>query len=35
MFVGEDHILTKIQASEKEKEIIEGEKQNNENNDSN
>ena len=25
MFVGEDHILTKIQASEKEKEIIEGE----------
>ena len=26
MFVGEDHILTKIQASEKEIEIIEGEK---------
>lgn len=26
MFVGEDHILTKIQSSEKEKEIIEGEK---------
>jgi len=25
MFVGEDHILTKIQSSEKEKEIIEGE----------
>lgn len=32
MFVGEDHILTKIQASEKEKEIIEGEKINYENN---
>ena len=32
MFVGEDHILTKIQSSEKEKEIIEGEKINNENN---
>lgn len=31
MFVGDDHILTKIQASEKEKEIIEGEKINNEN----
>lgn len=26
MFVGEDHILTKIQAAEEEKEIIEGEK---------
>ena len=25
MFVGENHILTKIEASEKEKEIIEGE----------
>ena len=35
MFVGEDHILTKIQASEKEKEIIEGEKINYENNYSN
>lgn len=32
IFVGDDHILTKIQASEKEKEIIEGEKINNENN---
>ena len=31
MFIGDDHILTKIQASEKEKEIIEGEKINNEN----
>ena len=35
MLVGEDHILTKIQASEKEKEIIEGEKINYENNYSN
>lgn len=35
MFVGEDHILTKIQASQGEKEIIEGEKQNDKNNDSN
>ena len=35
MFVGDDHILTKIQSSEKEKEIIEGEKINNENNYSN
>ena len=35
MFVGEDHILTKIQASEGEKEIIEGEKQNDQNNNSN
>lgn len=35
MFVGEDHILTKIQASEREKEIIEGEKINYENNYSN
>lgn len=34
MFVGEDHILTKIQTSELEKEIIEGEKQNDKNNDS-
>lgn len=32
MFVGDDHILTKIQASEKEKEIIEGEKIKDENN---
>ena len=35
MFVGEDHILTKIQASEKELEIIEGEKINDKNNNSN
>ncbi len=35
MFVGDDHILTKIQSSEKEKEIIEGEKIKNENNYSN
>lgn len=35
MFVGEDHILTKIQSSEKEKEIIEGEKQYEKNNNSN
>jgi type IV secretory pathway VirB4 component len=35
MFVGEDHILTKIEASEKEKEIIEGESKNEKNNDSN
>ena len=34
MFVGEDHILTKIQASEREKEIIEGENQNEKNNNS-
>ena len=34
MFVGEDHILTKIQAYEREKEIIEGEKQNEKNNNS-
>ena len=26
MFVGEDHILTKIQASDYEKKLIEGEK---------
>ena len=32
MFVGDDHILTKIQASEKEKEIREGEKIKDENN---
>ena len=35
MFVGEDHILTKIQASKKEKEIIEGEKLYEKNNHSN
>ena len=34
MFVGEDHILTKIQASEGEREIIEGEKQDEKNNNS-
>lgn len=34
IFVGEDHILTKIQASEEEIEIIEGEKQNDKNNNS-
>ncbi|MEE0865609.1 MAG: ATP-binding protein [Clostridia bacterium] len=32
MFVGDDHILTKIECSEIEKEIIEGKKENNENN---
>ena len=32
MFVGDDHILTKIECSEMEKEIIEGKKENNENN---
>ncbi len=31
MFVGEDHILTRIQASEKEKELIEGENENDKN----
>ena len=35
MFVGEDHILTKIQSSEKEKEIIEGSVINDKNNYSN
>ena len=35
MFVGEEHILTKIQASENEKEIIEGEKLNDKNYNSN
>lgn len=35
MFVGEEHILTKIQASENEKEIIEGEKVNDKNYNSN
>ena len=32
MFVGEDHILTKIQSSEKEREIIEGSENNDKNN---
>ena len=35
MFVGEDHILTKIQACEKEIELIEGEKINDKNSNSN
>ena len=35
MFVGEDHILTKIQASDMEKILIEGEKNNDKNNNSN
>ena len=35
MFVGEDHILTKIQSSEKEREIIEGRENNDKNNYSN
>ncbi len=35
MFVGEDHILTKIQSSEKEREIIEGSENNDKNNYSN
>ena len=35
MFVGEDHILTKIQSSEKEREIIEGSEINDKNNYSN
>ena len=35
MFVGEDHILTKIQSSEKEREIIEGTENNDKNNYSN
>ena len=35
MFVGEDHILTKIQASDMEKQLIEGEKNNDKNNNSN
>ena len=35
MFVGEDHILTKIECSEKEKSIIEGDKINEENSYSN
>ena len=32
MFVGDDHILTKIECSKMEKQIIEGKKENNENN---
>ena len=35
MFVGDNHILTKIQASEEERKIIEGEKHNDKNNNSN
>ena len=35
MFVGEDHILTRIQASDEERKIIEGEKQYEKNNNSN
>lgn len=35
MFVGDDHILTKIESSEKEKEIVEGAKNNENNNYSN
>ena len=35
MFVGDDHILTKIQASDMEKQLIEGEKNNDKNNNSN
>ena len=34
MFVGDDHILTKIESSELEKNILEGEKQNEKNNNS-
>lgn len=34
MFVGEDHILTRIQASDMEKQLIEGEKNNDKNNNS-
>ena len=34
MFVGDDHILTKIQASDFERELIEGEKINDKNNNS-
>ena len=32
MFVGEDHILTKIQSSDMEKQLIEGEKNDKNNN---
>lgn len=35
MFVGDDHILTKIESSKKEKEIVEGVKENEKNNHSN
>jgi len=35
MFVGEDHILTKIESSEQERKILEGEKDNEKNNNSN
>lgn len=35
MFVGDDHILTKIESSDLEKKILEGEKQNEKNNNSN
>ena len=35
MFVGEDHILTKIECSEAEKQIVEGNKKNEKNSDSN
>ena len=35
MFVGEDHILTKIQASDGEMKLIEGEKENDKYNNSN
>ncbi len=34
MFVGEDHILTKVDCSETEKEIVEGKKENENNNNS-
>ena len=35
MFVGEDHILTKIQASDIEKQILEGDNNNDKNNNGN
>ena len=35
MFVGDDHILTKIQASDIEKRLIEGEKNDDKNNNCN
>lgn len=35
MFVGEDHILTKIECSDIEKQIVEGNKKNEKNSDSN
>ena len=34
MFVGEDHILTKIECSDKEREVIEGEQLSEKNNNS-